>query len=55
MINFYKKFPLQIIFVILFSILIIQNIPVFERDEPFFIYPNGVEENTNTIHLIRWE
>lgn len=43
-INFYKKFPLQIIFVILFSILIIQNIPVFERDEPFFIYPDGVEE-----------
>ena len=44
MINFYKKFPLQIIFVVLFSILIVQNIPIFEREEPFFIYPDGVEE-----------
>lgn len=37
-INFYKTFKKEVISLVLFSVLIIQFIPVFERDEPFFIY-----------------
>tara|TARA_X000001036_G_scaffold62372_1_gene52658 strand:+ start:809 stop:2836 length:2028 start_codon:yes stop_codon:yes gene_type:complete len=43
-INFYKTFQNEIISLVLFSILIIQFIPVFERNEPFFIYFEESEE-----------
>ena len=37
-VNFFKTFQKQVISLFLFSILIIQFIPVFERNEPFFVY-----------------
>jgi hypothetical protein len=43
MINFYKSFSKQIVILVLFSIFIIQYIPVFEREEPFLIYQDGIE------------
>ncbi len=43
MINFYKRFSKQIVILVLFSIFIIQYIPVFEREEPFLIYQDGIE------------
>ncbi len=43
MINFYKKFAKQIVILVLFSIFIFQYIPVFEREEPFIIYQDGIE------------
>ncbi len=49
-INFYKTFKKEVISLVLFSVLIIQFIPVFERDEPFFIYfeePEISNENNN--------
>ena len=50
-INFYKTFQKQVISLFLFSILIIQFIPVFERNEPFFVYSEekeSVDEIKNT-------
>lgn len=43
LINSYRQFPKQIILLFIFSIFVTQNIPVFEREEPFFIYQDGIE------------
>ena len=43
LINSYRQFPKQIILLFIFSTFVIQNIPVFEREEPFFIYQDGIE------------
>ena len=42
-VNFFKTFQKQVISLFLFSILIIQFIPVFERNEPFFVYSEEKE------------
>lgn len=43
LLNFVKKFGKQLLVLILFSVLIIQYIPVFEREDPFFVYKEGTE------------
>jgi len=42
-INTYELYFKQIILLIIFSSIIIQFIPVFDRDEPFFLYKGGNE------------
>ena len=43
LLNFVKKFGKQLLVLVLFSVLIIQYIPVFEREDPFFVYKEGTE------------
>ena len=47
-INFYKTFQKEVVSLILFSVLVVQFIPVFERNEPFFIYFEEPETSIET-------
>lgn len=45
--NLYKIYFKQIILLLVFSTLIVQFIPVFDRDEPFFLYKDGNQTINN--------
>ena len=42
---FYKSYPKELLTIILFTTIIFQTVPTFERDEPFFIDEDSLSEN----------
>ena len=46
LLNFVQRCGKQLLVLVLFSLLIIQYIPVFEREDPFFVYKEGNEPSS---------